>query len=610
VLPPCPAAALGLAVIGAAGLLYVLTAARDIVVGDTTELIAVAATLGVAHAPGYPLFTLLGHTLTWLPLGPIPFRVNLLAVVCSIGTAALVYLTAWQLSRDRVAPALAALALAVTPLFWAWALVAEVFSLNNLLAAALIYLLVLWQARPGQTGLLLVAAFVAGLSLANHHTIVLLGPAVLYLLWRQRRVLLRRPQVLIGCVGAVALGLLPYLYVPWAAGREPFMSWGNVTSLEAFRDLVTRASYGTGQLVSVAGYQGGAPLDRVAALLASFTLLADGLLLLGAVQAYRVQRWYFWFALLAFAAAGPLFVAYANINLAVPAALFVLERFFLLAHVVLAPLMAFGVLLAAELLARGVRRRAPAEAAVALGVGAAALALVLVHCAALDQRENHVARHFGEDILASLEPGALLLAGGDEALLPLAYLQAVEGRRPDVTLVMLPLLAGEWYVDQLRARHPDLVVPFARHDGRGNTMKPLVDANQGRPIGLVGAVLDDSLRGSYWYYYRGLVGQIEPLAKDVGLPQMASDNERLLAHYRPPAADAIDPRTFERGILVQYAAVPNRVGLEYERAQRYADARTWYERALAIDPELRVAQDALARIAASVSDQVSALPRP
>src|SRR5215467_11468657 len=64
-----------------AGVLYVLTAARDIVVGDTPDFVAAALTLGVAHAPGYPLLTMIGHVLSWLPVGPEPFRVNLVAVL-------------------------------------------------------------------------------------------------------------------------------------------------------------------------------------------------------------------------------------------------------------------------------------------------------------------------------------------------------------------------------------------------------------------------------------------------------------------------------------------------------------------------------------------------
>ena len=74
------------AVFAAASVLYFLTAARDIVVGDTPELITAAVTFGVAHPPGYPLFSMLGHLFSLLPFGSIPFRVNLLAVTCDVLT--------------------------------------------------------------------------------------------------------------------------------------------------------------------------------------------------------------------------------------------------------------------------------------------------------------------------------------------------------------------------------------------------------------------------------------------------------------------------------------------------------------------------------------------
>src|ERR1700730_10397761 len=155
-------------VAAAAGILYFLTAARDIVVGDSPELILAAATLGVAHAPGYPLFTLLGYLFSLLPFGSIPFRVNLLAVACDALTVSVIFLTSLRLTRSYLAAALAGLILMVNPTFWSWSLVAEVFPLNNLLASILIYLLVTWHEQAERFGLLIAAFFVAGLALTNH----------------------------------------------------------------------------------------------------------------------------------------------------------------------------------------------------------------------------------------------------------------------------------------------------------------------------------------------------------------------------------------------------------------------------------------------------------
>src|SRR5437763_12485664 len=106
----------GALVAAVAAILYGMSAARDIVVGDTPELVTAAIKLGVAHPPGYPLFTMLGHLFGLLPAGPMPFRLDLLAVVCGAVAVTLVYFTALRLTADRAASSSAALVLAFTPL--------------------------------------------------------------------------------------------------------------------------------------------------------------------------------------------------------------------------------------------------------------------------------------------------------------------------------------------------------------------------------------------------------------------------------------------------------------------------------------------------------------
>src|SRR5262249_42606156 len=155
-------------------------------------------------------------------------------------------------------------------------------------------------------------------------------------------------------------------------------------------------------------------------------------------------------SMLAFGFTGPIFVAYANINLSVPLTSFVLERFYLLSHVVLAPLMSFGVLFTAELLSLvlpAFRTRATSVATAAALVPV--LAGVITNYSEIDQRNNHAARRFAEDIFATLVPGSILVLNGDEVINPLAYLQAVEGYRPDVAIVEMPLLPTDWYIAQL-----------------------------------------------------------------------------------------------------------------------------------------------------------------
>jgi 4-amino-4-deoxy-L-arabinose transferase-like glycosyltransferase len=603
-------------VVLALGLLYWRTAARDIVVGDSPELIATAVVLGVAHPPGYPLFTLVAHLFTLLPIEPLPFRVNLLSVVCHVLAVGLVYLTGWRLTRRRDAAAAAALILGVNQLYWTWSLAAEVFPLNDLLVALLLYLLVVWNERPARSWPLVLAALVFGLGLANHQTIALVAPGIAYLLWRHGAALLRRPVVLGVCAVALVAGLTPYLYLPWAASRQPPLAWGDPTAPGYLLQLVTRSIYGGTQLVSNSAIAGGSPIERLVAFGRSFSVLEWLLLAIGFRYAYRWLRWLFWFTLLAVVLPGPAFAVYANINLAQPWALSVLERFFLLAHVLLAPIVGLGVIQLGEL-ARAALKRAripelhPSDIsavapAVSVLIGGVLVVLGVAALPAVNLSDSHVARYYAEDVLFSLDESAVLLVGGDAGLLPIYYLQVAEGRRPDVRLVMRPFVELPWYRRDLARRDPAIGNALERGAPDATLQQAVAEAAQPRQFATVGAPLDRLARG-YWYLSRGLTLVVMPPSVDLTVEDLILMNERLIANYRPPPRGAIRGDTMEREILTQYGLVPYGVGNVLEQAQMAARAQEWYRRAIAIDTECWPAYKRLARIALDQGDRGAAI---
>ena len=303
------------------------------------------------------------------------------------------------------------------------------------------------------------------------------------------------------------------------------------------------------------------------ALGASFTWLEAALVVLGAAVAARRVPWFFWCTLLTFALAGPGFALMANMDpVRPPTALWVLRRFFLLPHVVLAPLAAFGVESIVRAVQDGARSRRLVSAAVACTLMIVLVVGVVRNYPVIDQRRNHLARTFAEDILVSLEPRSVLLASGDEVLFPLAYLQAVEHERPDVTVVAVGFLwRYEWYLEVLRRRDPHLRVPFEWSDvGRPSaTLEALVKANADRPFAFVGEPEDDGSLRDVWFFRRGLVAQLEPWQREVSLEAFVAENERLLRLYRVPDAGAIKHKTFEDSILARYAHVAVTVGRRY-----------------------------------------------
>jgi hypothetical protein len=71
-----------------------------------------------------------------------------------------------------------------------------------------------------------------------------------------------------------------------------------------------------------------------------------------------------------------------------------------------------------------------------------------------DQSRNYIAHDVGYNMLAGLEPDAIIFVNGDNDTYPLWYMQNVEHFRTDVCIAQLSLLNTDWYIKQLRDREP------------------------------------------------------------------------------------------------------------------------------------------------------------
>src|SRR5688572_9470682 len=233
-----------------AAVVYVRTAARDLVVGDSVEFATIALNGGVAHPPGYPLLMILGRLFSHLPFGTPIFRVNLVSVVAGVATAGLVVLIARRLGASRVGAAIAGFLLAFHPIVWEWSLAIEAFALNAALVSAIVYFLVRWHQQPERTHFLVLAALFGGLASSNHHTVVFLIPSIVLLLWWHRDQLFKKPLVIVACAGAIVVGLLPYIYILSEAAKDPVLNWGNVRTFGQLVKHFLRVEYGTGRLAA------------------------------------------------------------------------------------------------------------------------------------------------------------------------------------------------------------------------------------------------------------------------------------------------------------------------------------------------------------------------
>ena len=400
--------------------LYAASAPRTVALEDDGFFILSSYFLGVAHPPGYPLFTALGKLATLVPLGSVAYRVHLLSAAFGAASCAVLWLCARALLESRAAAALAALGLGLSAAFWSQSIIAEVYTLNTLFAFALLYLAL-------REGPLWAMALLFGLSLANHWPLMLLvAPAYLVLLWPRRRELLRGLPWL---VPIVAAGLLPYAWMAWRSHAPlPTSFSGPIGSWFEFWFFVSRGGYAEVDASRTADW-----LDR----LNYFRYEGGQVLLQFAVAGALLAAWGFW-------------LQWRQWGTRVAAALtlaFVMPSFVLLLllgfdydafhkHVYhVYPLPAYGVAALWMGLGFGQAMQRFAWGRAARVASASALLLFI---AAAGARGNLLAGYswverYGRTLLESMPKDAIVLLKGADVG-PLAYLHLVEGVRPDLTL--------------------------------------------------------------------------------------------------------------------------------------------------------------------------------
>jgi hypothetical protein len=179
---------------------------------DTPMFQFVGKVLGVAHNPGYPLYTLLTFPLAHLPIGTLAYRINLFSACCAAVTVALVFVLARRLGCGRSASLVGALGLAFGHVYWSQAIIAEVYTLHTALLAGLLLALVVWR-ESGRPGFYYAAIGLFAAGLGHHITIVGFLPGVAaYALLVDRRFVLRA-RTLASTAAILSAGLLQYGFV-------------------------------------------------------------------------------------------------------------------------------------------------------------------------------------------------------------------------------------------------------------------------------------------------------------------------------------------------------------------------------------------------------------
>jgi len=96
-----------LLVFATALVVYLSTMARTVMLEDDGEFILASVFNGSPHSPGYPLYTILGHIASLIPMGTVAARIHASSAVFAALSCAVLFWIVHRLTRSR-APAYAA----------------------------------------------------------------------------------------------------------------------------------------------------------------------------------------------------------------------------------------------------------------------------------------------------------------------------------------------------------------------------------------------------------------------------------------------------------------------------------------------------------------------
>lgn len=423
---------------------YVATTAPGVLPADAGEFQLVATRLGVAHPPGYPLYTLVGHLFVrLLPWGTPAYRLNLLSGLLAAATLVLVARATRRWAQQLGAtPALqlagglgAALALGTATTFWAQATIANVRTPLAFFTALALLALARFATASGRRQAdraLVLLGLALGLGIPHHPSLIFLALFFLiYLLLVEPRLALQ-PRRWVRPALAALVGLLPLLYLPIRGRMGAPLAPPGLDTLPGFLNHFLARGF-AGDMFAFANAR---DLPHRLALLPTllpfqFNLLLLGMALVGVIGlVWRERRL---FVLLAGGLALHTFVAITyrapqTVEYMMPAYLPLAVAVGLAPAVFRVERRSVRSLLAAGVMWAGVLNgaaHAPSFAALA---------------------QDHATREWVEPLLESAPDGALILADWRWAT-PTWYLQQVEGLRPDVEVEYVWPVRGEAYRD-------------------------------------------------------------------------------------------------------------------------------------------------------------------
>lgn len=515
---------------------------QGIPAGDSGDLVTAAATLGIAHPPGYPLYTVLGWLLNHLPFLTPAWRVGLLS---SLFHAIAIYLVATivrRLTKSTSASWFAACVLMSNYLFFLYSITPEVFALLDFFIVLCVWLLIRFK-ETKQSTFFYVLCFVLGLSLTHHHVILFTFPALFYFLHKNAGL---KYVTWYKAILLFIAGLTPYLYIAYPPHGNSMIVWNPAVSIENIIKLITRADYGTFQSAIVYGQL---PIQRLLNIQTyaqyitlDFLWIGWVFVIMGVWHIIKRRNSIGITILHMVLFLGPFFYFYASFPLSYRFSLGTLERFLLPTYTLLSIVIGIGY---AHML-QALRRKIPqGKYTHVLLMGISVIAFlypVRVGLSTLQKcigyNTDKTAQYVGEDILHSLPGGAILLVDRDTVLFTTQYVRYALKLRQDIIVLQGYKLNFEDQRNIMKDRFPELIFPPV---GKGSYITEFMKTNSaGHRI--FSYMKYDNEKGVVWEPH-GIVYEYIKSAQEVDIDSVIEKQKALWDSMHAP----------QKGILKRYA---------------------------------------------------------
>jgi Tfp pilus assembly protein PilF len=534
---------------------------------DSGDLIAASHTLGIAHSPGYPLYTLLGKIfVTIIGFGNIAYRINLMSIISTVLTVAIIM----YLFKSALAGLIVSMIFISSKAMWSLAHVSEMYTMS-VLFTALLFLII--KNRPLTLKQLYLFSFVFGLGIGVHPTLVLLLPGFILWFWCN----IKDKISLRDCITTLlffAVGFSAHLYLPIRSLQNPLLDWGNPESLRNFVRIVTRAEHGglklhpaESKFVWTAGSLIQHSLLFIKALIGEFTFIGLTAGLIGFYYSYRRK----------------------NLNIILPGFILTGVGFFILANLppenpTTLPILEPHLVLPGFLFVLSIGYTFSAVSKGKLRILTFIIGLVFLWNLLTNFREENCRTHYfaydyGKNLMRTIKPDSIIYDPDDPTTFILTYLKYCENKRDDIKIGAF--FRTRWGYEKLALLYPEML-PDREISSAGELVHTIFEYN----IGKRNIYTDINTKISLPYHTssNGILYRVKK-------KRIKSDLE-YGKHYwgfyinRGVYNTSMYDDFFTQRIFYYYSSALNNLGLEYDTLRLHHRAQNYYKSALAVDPSL------------------------